>query len=64
MVRKTDAGYVATTTGEQGSGMLMSMAKATGLMMVPADREGVKGGDKVTVQILDQDFGYSETLYY
>jgi molybdopterin molybdotransferase len=64
MVRKTDAGYVATTTGEQGSGMLMSMAKATGLMMVPADREGVKAGDKVTVQILDQDFGYSETLYY
>ncbi|MCX5904972.1 MAG: molybdopterin molybdotransferase MoeA [Proteobacteria bacterium] len=64
MVRKTAAGYVATTTGEQGSGMLMSMAKATGLMMVPADREGVKAGDKVTVQILDRDFGYSETLYY
>ena len=62
-MRKTDAGYAATTTGEQGSGILMSMAKATGLMIVPADREGVKAGDKVAVQILDQDFGYSETLY-
>jgi len=63
-VLKTEAGYAATTTGEQGSGILMSMAKATGLMIVPADRAGVKAGDKVTVQILDRDFGYSETLYY
>ena len=62
MVRKTAAGYVATTTGGQGSGILMSMAKATGLMMVPADREGVRAGEKVAVQILDQDFGYTETL--
>ena len=58
------SGYAATTTGEQGSGILMSMAKATGLMMVPADREGVRAGDKVTVQILDQEFGYTETLHY
>jgi molybdopterin biosynthesis enzyme len=42
----------------------MSMAKATGLMIVPADRAGVKAGDTVAVQILDRDFGYSETLYY
>jgi molybdopterin biosynthesis enzyme len=44
--------------------MLMSMAKATGLMLVPPDRDGVKAGEKVAVQILDQDFGCSETLYY
>ena len=62
-VLKTEAGYAATTTGEQGSGILMSMAKATGLMIVPADRAGVKAGDKVAVQILDRDFGYAETLY-
>jgi molybdopterin molybdotransferase len=61
-VLKTEAGYAVTTTGEQGSGILMSMAKATGLMIVPADRAGVKAGDKVVVQILDRDFGYSETL--
>ncbi len=64
MVRKTTAGYIATTTGEQGSGILMSMAKATGLMIVPADRAGVKAGDTVAVQILDRDFGYTEALFY
>jgi molybdopterin molybdotransferase len=64
MVRKTAAGYSATTTGEQGSGILMSMAKATGLMIVPADCTGVKAGDTVAVQVLDRDFGYSETLCF
>jgi molybdopterin molybdotransferase len=62
MVRKAGTGYVATTTGEQGSGILMSMAKATGLMIVPADRHGVRAGETVAVQILDQEFGYTETL--
>jgi len=64
MVRKTEAGYAATTTGGQGSGILMSMAKATGLMLVPADRDGVNAGEKVAVQILDQEFVYTEALSY
>jgi len=59
-----DGSYHATTTGEQGSGILMSMAAANGLMVVPEDREVVNRGDTVTVQILDREFGSTENLNY
>ncbi|MDQ6954472.1 MAG: molybdopterin molybdotransferase MoeA [Mariprofundaceae bacterium] len=45
-------GYVATSTGAQGSGVLMSMALADGLLLVPADSEGLRAGEMVTVQLL------------
>jgi molybdopterin molybdotransferase len=45
----------ATLTGAQGSGILKSMVKANGLVVIPEDRELVKAGDKVKVQLLDRD---------
>jgi molybdopterin molybdotransferase len=45
--------YVVTLTGAQGSGILKSMVKANGLMVIPEDRELVKAGDKVKVQLLN-----------
>jgi molybdopterin molybdotransferase len=45
-------GYSVTTTGPQGSGILRSMVKANGLIIIPADRETVKAGEKVKVQLL------------
>jgi len=58
-------GYVATATGAQGSGMLLSMAKADGLMVVPAECAGLVAGEQVTVQLLDgtmfqDDAGFKE----
>lgn len=50
---KEQGGYAATSTGAQGSGMLLSMARADGLMVVPADSTGVAAGSVVTVQLLD-----------
>ena len=50
---KEQGGYAATTTGAQGSGMLLSMARADGLMVVPAECNGVGAGEQVTVQLLD-----------
>ena len=64
MVTCRDGRYGATTTGEQGSGILMSMAKANGLMIVPEDRDGVTPGETVSVQILDNEFGSTEDLSY
>jgi molybdopterin molybdotransferase len=61
LARKDGALY-ATTTGEQGSGILMSMAEATGLMIVP--ETGLKPGDRVKVQVLDPEFGCSEMPNY
>jgi molybdopterin biosynthesis enzyme len=47
------SGYIATPTGIQSSGVLLSMARADGLMVVPADCQGLAAGDEVTVQLLD-----------
>jgi molybdopterin molybdotransferase len=48
--------YFATTTGAQGSGILRSMLRANGLIVIPEDREIVKAGEKVRVQLLDRNF--------
>jgi molybdopterin molybdotransferase len=50
---KEKDGYAATSTGAQGSGMLLSMARADGLMVVPAGSNGLAAGEQVTVQLLD-----------
>ncbi len=50
--RRGDA-YHARTTGEQGSGVLTSMAKANGLAIVPEGTYRVEAGSEVTVQMLD-----------
>ncbi len=47
------AGYVASSTGTQGSGVLLSMAKADGLLVVPAASTGLAEGEFTTVQLLD-----------
>ncbi len=46
-------GYFVTTTGPQGSGILRSMVKANGLIIIPEDCEKVRAGEKVKVQLLD-----------
>lgn len=48
--------YSVVSTGAQGSGILKSMVKANGLMVIPEDRETVKAGERVKVQILDRNF--------
>ena len=50
---KEQDGYAATSTGAQGSGMLLSMARADGLLVVAAGSTGLAAGEQVTVQLLD-----------
>jgi molybdopterin molybdotransferase len=45
--------YIARTTGPQGSGILTSMSRANGLVIVPEDVESVKQGETVKVLMLD-----------
>ena len=52
-LRHDAAGYVATSTGSQSSGALLSMAKADGLLVIPSDSTGLAEGEQVTVQLLD-----------
>jgi molybdopterin molybdotransferase len=59
IVSQRDGQYHARTTGEQGSGVLTSMAKANGLAIVPEDVYQVKAGSEVAVQMLDWPEGMS-----
>jgi molybdopterin molybdotransferase len=52
-LRSEEGGYAATSTGAQGSGILPSMAKADGLMIVPSVSQGLAAGEQVRVQLLD-----------
>ena len=47
-----EAGWRATTTGAQGSGILRSMVLADGLAEIPADRTEMAAGETVTVHLL------------
>ena len=53
VVEKRDGGYTARTTGEQGSGILTSVSRANGLLVIPEDVTLVRKGERVDVQMLD-----------
>jgi len=56
---KGDA-YIASVTGEQGSGILKSMVTANGFIVLREKDAFIKKGDKVTVQLLDETFTRTE----
>jgi len=56
-----DTGYVASSTGTQSSGVLLSMARADGLLVMPFDSTGLAAGAQVTVQLLDGTSYQTET---
>lgn len=56
-----ESGYIAGSTGTQSSGVLISMARADGLMALPADCTGLAAGSQVTVQLLDGTAFQNET---
>ncbi len=53
VVEKRDAVYTARTTGEQGSGILTSVSRANGLLVIPEEITLVQKGELVDVQMLD-----------
>ena len=53
MVSKHDGEYYASVTGPQGSGVLTSMVKANGLVIIPEGVRHKRAGERVTVQMLD-----------
>lgn len=52
-VRRKGDQYVATPTGEQSSGILMSMVKANGLLLLPEKKENVSAGERCRVLLFD-----------
>ena len=52
-VERVDGGYECWPTGEQGSGIMSSMAKADGLAIISEHGDSVPAGETVAVQMLD-----------
>lgn len=63
LMRENDK-ILATTTGEQGSGILSSMVKAQGLIVLPPEVTKVRAGQKVKVMLLDQSFFFDTAPKY
>lgn len=53
VVTKSNGQYHAKLTGPQGSGILTSMARASGLAIIPEDVSAIRKGDLIQVQLLD-----------
>ncbi len=53
VITRRGSEYYASVTGPQGSGVLTSMVKANGLVMIPEGIRQMKAGERVTVQMLD-----------
>lgn len=52
---REDDGFVASSTGNQSSGVLRSMTLAQGLLVFPSESTQLEAGDLATVQVLDAD---------
>ena len=64
IVSREKGEYSATTTGEQGSGILMSMVRANGLIVLPEEKTSFETGETVKVQLLDRGFELNENPEY
>jgi molybdopterin molybdotransferase len=53
VVEKRNGQYFARLSGPQGSGVLTSMSRANGLIIVPEDKIEVKTGEVLQVMMLD-----------
>jgi len=58
-IQREAQGYAVITTGEQGSGILKSMVRANGLIIIPEEATVVEAGAMVTVQLLDSSLDWS-----
>jgi molybdopterin molybdotransferase len=56
-----ETGYIASSTGTQSSGVLLSMVRADGLLVASMDCTGLAMGEQVTVQLLDGTVFQNET---
>jgi molybdopterin molybdotransferase len=64
VVHRDKDGFKVATTGDQGSGILKSMVRANGLIILPEDMTRAGKGDEVTVQLLDRSLLQTPTPSY
>jgi len=49
-----DGRHIASTSGDQNTGILKTMLRCNALALLPADRTEFKAGEEVDLHILDQ----------
>jgi molybdopterin molybdotransferase len=64
IVKRDKDKYIATTTGDQGSGILKSMVTANALIVMRENETRIKNGSEVTVQLLDNSLSQSDSLQF
>lgn len=64
IIERTSDGYIARTTGGQGSGILKSMVKANSLIILPEEMTRATEGEEVTVQLLNDSLYMSSEPGY
>jgi molybdopterin molybdotransferase len=52
-VRGSETGLIASSSGDQNTGILRTMVRANGIVILPANREHFAAGDEVDVHLLD-----------
>ena len=62
IVKKEKDQYIASITGDQGSGILKSMVMANALIIMGENQTKIKKGEEVTIQLLDDSLSLSEVL--
>jgi molybdopterin biosynthesis enzyme len=51
-IKRVGGGYVAEPLRTSGSGVISSMIRANGLVIIPEEKEGLEEGEEVEVAIL------------
>ncbi len=63
VVKKEKDQYIASVTGDQGSGILKSMVIANALIVMGKNETRIKKGTQVTVQLLDDSLSQTESFH-
>ncbi len=61
VLRREGEGFRVRSTGSQGSGILSSMLRGNGLILIPPEASGAKAGERVKVQVIDPAFWLSDS---
>ena len=64
IVKKENDQYVASVTGDQGSGILKSMVMANALIVMGENETRIKKGAQVTIQLLDDSLFQTESFQF
>jgi molybdopterin molybdotransferase len=63
VVKKEKDQYIASVTGDQGSGILKSMVMANALIVMGENETRIKKGAQVTIQLLDDSLFQTESFH-